>query len=95
MPERLPRLTAKAAEKLLLNEGFNLSRQRESHRVYRKGNHRMVLPHHRGKVLHPKIVKELYQILEDSSDSMTYRLKPVDCYGRKRPLRLKSAKLFG
>ena len=26
-------------------------------------------------------------------NSMTYRLKPVDCYGRKRPLRLKSAKL--
>ena len=28
-------------------------------------------------------------------NSMTYRLKPVDCCGRERPLRLKSSKLFG
>jgi hypothetical protein len=29
------------------------------------------------------------------ANSMTYRLKPVDCCGRERPLRLKSSKLFG
>ena len=68
MPERLPRLTAKEAEKLLLKKGFNLSRQRGSHRVYRKGYRRMVLPHHKGKILHPKIVKELYEIIEDSGE---------------------------
>ena len=30
-----------------------------------------------------------------ANNSMTYRLKPVDCMGRERPLRLKSSKLFG
>ena len=31
----------------------------------------------------------------NKNNSMTYRLKPVDCCGRERPLRLKSSKLFG
>ena len=35
------------------------------------------------------------RLSESAMDSMTYRLKPVDCCGRERPLRLKSSKLFG
>jgi len=66
MGEKQQRLTAKEAEKLLLNNGFSLDRQRGSHRIYIKSIHRMVLPHHTGKILHPKIVKELLEIIEES-----------------------------
>lgn len=37
----------------------------------------------------------MFRLNLSSSDSMTYRLKPVDCYGRERLLRLKSSKLIG
>jgi predicted RNA binding protein YcfA (HicA-like mRNA interferase family) len=52
-----PKLTAKEAEKLLFEYGFVLDRQKGSHRIYTKENQRMVIPHHVGEVLHPKIVK--------------------------------------
>ncbi|EMG4391084.1 type II toxin-antitoxin system HicA family toxin [Campylobacter upsaliensis] len=63
MPE-LPKLTAKEAEKLLLENGFNIDRQKGSHRIYVKNSYRMVLPHHSGKILHPKIIKELFDIID-------------------------------
>jgi len=66
MPKALSRLTAKEAEKYLLHAGFELSRQKGSHRIYRKGSYRMVLPWHQGKILHPKIIKELFDVLEES-----------------------------
>ncbi|GAA7459215.1 hypothetical protein ID1052_07020 [Helicobacter pylori] len=56
MPE-LPRLTAKEAEKLLLQNGFILSRQKGSHRIYVKDKIRQVLPFHSSEILHHKIVK--------------------------------------
>jgi len=65
MGEKLPRLTAKEAEKLLLGAGFIIDRQKGSHRIYVKNSCRMVIPHHSGKILHPKIVKELFKILEN------------------------------
>ena len=61
-----PKLTAKEAERLLLQNGFILERQKGSHRIYKKGALRMVLPHHSGKILHPKIIKEMFEILENS-----------------------------
>ncbi|MCI5121830.1 MAG: addiction module toxin, HicA family [Candidatus Electrothrix sp. AUS4] len=64
MPDKLPRLTAKEAEKLLLANGFQMSRQKGSYRIYRKEGNRMVIPHHQGKTLHPKIVKELLALLD-------------------------------
>ncbi|WP_121288981.1 type II toxin-antitoxin system HicA family toxin [Helicobacter pylori] len=61
MPE-LPRLTAKEAEKLLLQSGFIFSRQKGSHRIYVKDKIRQVLPFHSaGEILHPKIVKEIME----------------------------------
>ncbi len=62
----LPKLTAKEAEKLLLQNGFALDRQKGSHKIYRKNAHRMVLPHHAGKILHPKIVKQVFEIIENA-----------------------------
>ena len=66
MGDKLPRLTAKEAENLLFDNGFEFERQKGSHKIYKKGSQRMVLPHHSGKILHPKIIKELFEILGDS-----------------------------
>jgi predicted RNA binding protein YcfA (HicA-like mRNA interferase family) len=68
MQDRFPRLTPKEAEKILFDKGFSFMRQRGSHRIYRKKNIRMILPFHSGKILHPKIVKELYEIIEITHD---------------------------
>ncbi len=57
-------MKAKDAEKLLFKSGFILARQKGSHRIYKKGNLRFVLPFHSGKELHPKFVKELKNIIE-------------------------------
>ena len=62
---KLPKLTAVEAEKLLMEAGFHQVRSKGSHRIYMKGNRRFVLPFHRGKTLHPKIVKQLLEIIKD------------------------------
>ncbi|HEF8491341.1 TPA: type II toxin-antitoxin system HicA family toxin [Campylobacter jejuni] len=67
MPE-LPRMTAKEAERLLLQNGFLADRQKGSHRIYKKYSHRMVIPHHSGEILHPKIIKQLFEIIEIAKD---------------------------
>ena len=64
MLPKLPRLTAQEAEDLLLKAGFILARSKGSHRIYIKENKRQVLPFHSGKILHPKIVKQIYKIIE-------------------------------
>lgn len=67
MPE-YPRLTAKEAEKILLREGFVLDRQKGSHRIYVKKTYRMVLPSHAGEILHPKIIKQLFEVIHEAED---------------------------
>ncbi|WP_369293509.1 hypothetical protein [Brachyspira intermedia] len=32
--------------------------------MYKKNNKRMVIPFHTSKILHPKIIKELFDIIE-------------------------------
>ncbi|EHO42125.1 type II toxin-antitoxin system HicA family toxin [Caldithrix abyssi] len=64
---KLPRLTSEEAEKLLLKSGFQHIRSRGSHRIYQKGRERFVLPFHKGKTLHPKIIKSLFELIEDES----------------------------
>jgi predicted RNA binding protein YcfA (HicA-like mRNA interferase family) len=59
-----PKLTAKEAEMLLFQAGFVLDRQKGSHRIYKRLSQRMVIPHHAGEVLHPKIVKELFELID-------------------------------
>ncbi|GAB4189576.1 MAG: hypothetical protein Fur006_30960 [Coleofasciculaceae cyanobacterium] len=69
---KLPRLTAKEAERLLLDAGFTQIRSKGSHRVYRLEDIRVVIPFHSGKVLHPKIVQQVVQAIKtaenDASD---------------------------
>ena len=61
---KLPVLTAKKAESLLLKAGFKLLRTKGSHRIYIKGKQRMVLPFHSGKTLHPKIIMQVLKATE-------------------------------
>ncbi len=60
---KLPRLTPEEAEKKLLGAGFQHIRSKGSHRIYQRGNERFVLPFHKGKILHPKIVKGLMELI--------------------------------
>ena len=67
MPEYL-RLTAKEAEKLLLRSGFVFDRQKGSHRIFIKKIYRMVLPCHTGEILHPKIIKQLFEVIDEAEN---------------------------
>ncbi|WP_273404144.1 type II toxin-antitoxin system HicA family toxin [Campylobacter avium] len=51
---------------MLFKSGFLVDRQKGSHRIYKKGFYKIVIPHHSGKILHPKIVKELFETIEKS-----------------------------
>ncbi|GAB6886792.1 hypothetical protein JCM13304A_02900 [Desulfothermus okinawensis JCM 13304] len=61
---KLPRLTPEEAEKMLLKAGFKHIRSKGSHRIYQKEKERFVLPFHKGKILHPKIIKALMEAIE-------------------------------
>jgi len=59
-----PRLKAVEAEKMLLEKGFILIRTKGSHRIYIKDDRRIVIPFHGGRILHPKIVKQVLKAIE-------------------------------
>lgn len=61
---KLQRLVATEAESMLLKAGFQLIRSKGSHRIYLYKNIRIVLPFHSGKILHPKIVKQVLTAIE-------------------------------
>ncbi|MBF0566751.1 MAG: type II toxin-antitoxin system HicA family toxin [Nitrospirae bacterium] len=55
MSEKLPRVTAADAIKVLERAGFVFSRQSGSHKIYKnKEGRRATVPYHSGKILHPK-----------------------------------------
>ena len=58
-------LTAKEAERLLLKAGYEWVRTAGDHRIHMKANVRMVIPFHAGKSLHPKIVKQMLEAIEE------------------------------
>ena len=62
---KLVRLTAEEAEALLLKAGFLLLRSKGSHRIYMKGNKRIVVPYHAGKILHPKVIKQVLTAIDN------------------------------
>ena len=61
---KVPRLTASEAEALLLKAGFTWLRSKGSHRIYDKAGRRVVVPFHSGVILHPKIVKQIFEAIE-------------------------------
>jgi len=62
----LPKLTSAESESLLFKAGFELIRSKGSHRIYIKNGIRVVIPFHSGKILHPKIIKELFEALDSA-----------------------------
>lgn len=71
---KAPRLTAADAEAMLLKAGFVWLRSKGSHRIYIKGGRRVVVPFHSGATLHPKIVR---QVLEAIDEASTEGIPPV------------------
>lgn len=63
---KAPRWTAAEAERALLGSGFELLRSKGSHRIYGKGMLRVTVPFHSGAVLHPKIIKQVLEAIQDS-----------------------------
>ncbi len=62
---KLQRLTAQEAEKLLLKAGFEMIRSKGSHRIYMKGDKRIIVPFHSGRILHPKVVKQVLESIKE------------------------------
>ena len=69
MTEKLPRITAKEAIRLIEKSGFSFVRQSGSHKIYKnKEGRRVTVPYHTGKILHPKLLKS---ILSDTGLGVT------------------------
>lgn len=66
---KLPRWTAIEAERALLTAGFELLRSKGSHRIYGKGALRVTVPFHAGASLHPKIVKQVLETIDEAAQS--------------------------
>ena len=64
---KAPRLTAAEAEATLLKADFVWLRSKGSHRIYAKDDRRVVVPFHGGAMLHPKVVKQVLQAIEEAS----------------------------
>lgn len=65
---KLPRQTASDAE-AMLSAGFVWLRSRGSHRIYAKRGRRV--PFHGNATLHPKIVKQVLDAIEEASIQAT------------------------
>ena len=69
MRQKLPRVTPDEVTKALMKLGFSVSRQSGSHRIYRNPQgKRVTIPYHKGKVLHPKVLKSILRDAELSLD---------------------------
>ena len=66
----LQKITATEAVSALKKAGFFLARQKGSHKLFKHPTGiRIVLPFHVGKILHPKIVKEVLIAIKKSQES--------------------------
>jgi len=60
MTDKLPRVSAADAIRVLEKAGFYLVRQSGSHKIFKNAEgKRATIPFHSGKVLHPKILKSI------------------------------------
>ena len=65
MSGKLPRITADKIIKILESQGFFLARQSGRHKIYKnKEGKRITIPFHSGKILHPKVLRN---ILKDAA----------------------------
>ncbi len=57
---RLPRLTATQIIRVLEKCGFEFARQSGSHKIYiNTEDRRVTVPFHAGRILHPKVLKNI------------------------------------
>ena len=70
MSKKLPRVTASELIKVLKKTGFEEARSSGSHIIYKRkiDSTRFVIPYHSGRIIHPKIVKDLLKICNLSVD---------------------------
>jgi predicted RNA binding protein YcfA (HicA-like mRNA interferase family) len=66
---KLPRWTAGNAERSLLAARFELLQSKGSHRIYGKRDLRVTVPFHSGAILHPKIIKQVLEIINEAAQS--------------------------
>ena len=60
MTDKLPRVSAADAVRVLEKAGFYLVRQSGSHKIFKNAEgKRATIPFHSGKELHPKILKSI------------------------------------
>jgi predicted RNA binding protein YcfA (HicA-like mRNA interferase family) len=60
MAPALPRVTAKQIIGLIEKQGFRLTRQSGSHKIYKnEAGRRVTVPFHAAKILHPKTLKSI------------------------------------
>ena len=64
---KLPGWTASEAERALLGAGFEHLRSKGSHRIHRKAGLRVTVPFHGSATLHPKIVKQVLEMIEEAA----------------------------
>lgn len=75
---RLPIVDSKTMEKVLLNLGFQVTRQKGSHVFYRHPDGRTTtLPHHPGRDLARPLIREILREIELSPDQFREELQKV------------------
>ena len=52
---------------MLLKAGFRWLRSKGSHRIYERSGRRIVVPFHGGATLHPKIIKQVLEAIEETA----------------------------
>jgi len=66
---KLARWTAAEAEKALLLADFEHLRSKGSHRIYGKQRFRVTVPFRGGAILHPKIIKQIVEIIDEAAET--------------------------
>jgi predicted RNA binding protein YcfA (HicA-like mRNA interferase family) len=75
---RLPVVSAKSLEKILLNLGFERTRQKGSHAFYRHPDGRTTtIPHHPGRDLARPLLREILREIEVTPDHFFEELKKL------------------
>jgi len=76
MSEKLPRVTAADAIRVLESAGFIFSRQSGSHKIYKnREGKRATVPYHAGKILHPKVLASIIRDANLTVEKFKYLLK--------------------
>ncbi len=71
MSSKLPRLTPTQAIHMIEKIGFRLVRQSGSHKIYKNFQGiRITIPFHKGKILHPKIVKSIMKDAQIDAETL-------------------------